>query len=154
MSVVFGLHVLTRMPERGTNVAEVEDVLRTGEADDARPGYWARAKVFPFGRFWSGGEYPEKKVRVIFVVEERDGRDYRVCLLWKLEHMKVSYDSRHDLLYLELDDTATTVRNEDLNESIVLDVDEAGRVAGIEILGASHLVNLARLLPVEYSAGG
>ena len=68
--------------------------------------------------------------------------------------MKVSYDSRHDLLYLELDDTAKFVRNEDLSDGIVLDLDEAGRVAGIEILGASHLVNLARLLPVEYSTAG
>ncbi len=49
---------------------------------------------------------------------------------------------------------AKTVRNDDLSESIVLDVDEAGRVAGIGILGASHLVNLARLLPVEYSTAG
>lgn len=65
--------------------------------------------------------------------------------------MKISYDSRYDLLYLELDDTAKTVRNEELGDSIVLDVDEEGWVAGIEILGASQLVNLARLLPVEYS---
>lgn len=65
--------------------------------------------------------------------------------------MRVSYDSRYGLLYLELDDTAHKVRNEDLGENIVLDVDEEGRVAGIEILGASHVVNLARLLPVEYA---
>lgn len=68
--------------------------------------------------------------------------------------MKVSYDSRYDLLYLELDDTAKSVRNEDLGDGIVFDVDDEGRVAGIEILGASHLVNLARLLPVEYSTAG
>lgn len=68
--------------------------------------------------------------------------------------MKVSYDSRRDLLYLQLDDSALAVRNEDLSDGIVLDVDEDGRVAGIEILGASHLVNLARLLPVEYSTAG
>ncbi|MBA4182075.1 MAG: DUF2283 domain-containing protein [Anaerolinea sp.] len=68
--------------------------------------------------------------------------------------MKVSYDSRYDLLYLELDDTAKTVLDEDPGDSIVLDVDAEGRVAGIEILGASQLVNLARLLPVEYSTAG
>ena len=69
MSVVFGIHVLKRIPERGTTVAEVEDVLRSGDIDKARPGYAARAKVFAFGRLWAGKAYPEKRVRVIYVGE-------------------------------------------------------------------------------------
>ena len=69
MTIVFGVHVLKRMPERGTTVAEVEDVLRNGEPDDARSGYVARSKVFPFARVWGRKEYPEKRVRVVFVEE-------------------------------------------------------------------------------------
>ena len=69
MSVVFGIHALKRMPERGTTVAEVEDVLRSGDIDEARPGYAARTKVFAFGKPWAGKAYPEKRVRVIYVDE-------------------------------------------------------------------------------------
>ena len=57
------------MPERGTNVAEVEDVLRTGHVAEARVGYHARAKVFPFSEVWGGKRYLEKRVRVIYVDE-------------------------------------------------------------------------------------
>lgn len=64
--------------------------------------------------------------------------------------MKVTYDDQHDLLYLSFDDTAQQVENRDLTDSIVLDIGEDDRIVGIEILGASRLVNLARLLPVEY----
>ncbi len=64
--------------------------------------------------------------------------------------MRVTYDDKHDLLYLELDDTAEHVRNEDAAHGIVLDLTADGRIAGIEFLGASRLVNLDRLLPVEY----
>lgn len=67
--------------------------------------------------------------------------------------MRVTYDDKHDLLYIELDDTAKRVRNEDVSDGVVLDVTEDGHIAGIEILGASHLVRLERLLPVTYAAG-
>lgn len=63
------MHALERMPERGTTVAEVEDVLRTGEIDVARIGYFARSKVFPFARVWGHREYAEKKVRVVYAEE-------------------------------------------------------------------------------------
>jgi uncharacterized protein YuzE len=68
--------------------------------------------------------------------------------------VKVTYDDRHDLLYLELDETAERVRNRDVGDGIVLDVAEDGRIAGIEILGASRIVNLRTLLPVEYAPVG
>lgn len=65
--------------------------------------------------------------------------------------MKVTYDDRHDLLYLVFDDSVQQVENRDLAEGIVLDIGEDDRIVGIEILGASQLVNLNRLLPVEYA---
>lgn len=68
--------------------------------------------------------------------------------------MKVTYDSKHDLLYLQFDDTARRVRNEDVSESIVLEIDEDGRLSGMEILGASRAINLDRLLPVDYARAG
>lgn len=50
-----------------------------------------------------------------------------------------------------LDDRQQPVMNERVSEDIVLDIGEGGRIVGIEILDASHRVNLERLLPVEYA---
>ncbi len=66
--------------------------------------------------------------------------------------MRVTYDSQFDLLYLEFDGSATSVRNEDAGDSVVLDITEDGRLAGIEILDASKLMDLSRLLPIKYEA--
>lgn len=68
--------------------------------------------------------------------------------------MKVTYDDKYDLLYIEIDDTATRVTNEDASDGVVLDVTEDGRIAGIEVLGASKRVRLDRLLPVTYATNG
>ncbi len=66
--------------------------------------------------------------------------------------MRVTYDSKFDLLYLAFDESGSSVRNEDAGEGVVLDITEDGRFAGIEILDASKLMDLSRLLPIEYEA--
>ncbi|MCS6949871.1 MAG: DUF2283 domain-containing protein [bacterium] len=68
--------------------------------------------------------------------------------------MQITYDARNDLLYLRFDDLQQPVINERVSEDIVLDIGEGGRIVGIEILDASHRVNLRRLLPVEYVMSG
>lgn len=65
--------------------------------------------------------------------------------------MKIAYDDRYDLLYLALDESPQQVESRDLSDGIVLDIGEDDRIVGIEILGASRLINLGRLLPVEYA---
>jgi uncharacterized protein YuzE len=65
--------------------------------------------------------------------------------------MQILYNARTDLLYLRLDPQQQPVMNKRLSEYIVLDIDEAGRIVGIEIVGASRHVNLATLLPVEHN---
>ncbi len=65
--------------------------------------------------------------------------------------MQIVYDARNDLLYLRLDDCQQPVVNERVSDDIVLDIGEGGQIVGIEILDASHRVNLQRLLPVEYA---
>jgi uncharacterized protein YuzE len=64
--------------------------------------------------------------------------------------MRVSYDDKHDLLYIEFDDSAEQLRNEDLSDGIVVDLTDDDRIAGMEILGASRRFNLSKLLPVEF----
>ncbi|MCS7310908.1 MAG: DUF2283 domain-containing protein [Armatimonadetes bacterium] len=68
--------------------------------------------------------------------------------------MQITYDARNDLLYLRFDDLQQPVMNERVSEDIVLDIGEGGQIVGIEILDASHRVNLQRLLPVEYVMSG
>ncbi len=67
--------------------------------------------------------------------------------------MKITYDDRYDLLYLALDETLQQVESRDLAGGIVMDVGEGDRIVGIEILGASKLVDLSRILPVTYELG-
>ena len=62
-------HTLDRAEERGTNAAEIEDVLLTGSAVSARQGRSARAKVFPFGKERLGKYYDQKRVEVIYIEE-------------------------------------------------------------------------------------
>ncbi|MEO8540475.1 MAG: DUF2283 domain-containing protein [bacterium] len=87
-----------------------------------------------------------------------DGEDVIIVtvvrLLRKLESMNVSYDSQFDLLYLQFDDAATSVRNEDAGDGVVLDITPDGRLAGIEILDASRVMDLGRLFPIEYERSG
>lgn len=64
--------------------------------------------------------------------------------------MNISYNDKIDLLYIRLDDRKQHLINERLNEDIVLDIGENEKIAGIEILNASHHVNLEKLLPINY----
>lgn len=64
--------------------------------------------------------------------------------------MNISYNDKMDLLYIRLDDRTQDIINERLNEDIVLDIGENKKIVGIEILNASHHVNLEKLLPINY----
>ena len=66
--------------------------------------------------------------------------------------MNISYNDKTDLLYIRLDDRKQAVMNRRVSEDIVLDIGEADRIIGIEILDASKRVTLERLLPVRYRA--
>jgi len=66
--------------------------------------------------------------------------------------VNISYNDKTDLLYIRLDDTKQDVMNRRVSEDIVLDIGEADRIIGIEILDASKRVTLERLLPVRYRA--
>ena len=62
--------------------------------------------------------------------------------------MRISYDVKYDVLYLKFADGTPSVTTRHLDEDISLDIDEAGRIAGIEVLSASKHVDLGSLLPV------
>lgn len=62
--------------------------------------------------------------------------------------MRISYDTKYDILYLKLGE-AEKVYCKDIDEDITMDIDEQGRLVGLEIISASEHVNLSLLLPVE-----
>lgn len=68
--------------------------------------------------------------------------------------MKISYDVKRDLLYIRFDERKQPLINRRLDEDIVLDIGEDGRIVGIEILDASKRVRLEALLPVELQTLG
>jgi uncharacterized protein YuzE len=64
--------------------------------------------------------------------------------------VKISYDDRTDLLYLRFDERKQELMNRRVAEDVVLDIGEAGKIVGIEILDASKHLDLARLLPIQF----
>jgi len=53
--------------------------------------------------------------------------------------MKIKYDKTTDTLYVEFLDTTVTTKR--LSDDIAVDYDAAGKLAGIEVLGAKNLVS-------------
>jgi uncharacterized protein YuzE len=62
--------------------------------------------------------------------------------------MRISYDPQYNLLYIKLGETEKVMCKK-VDEDITFDVDESGKLVGIEVLAASEHINLAALLPIE-----
>ena len=62
--------------------------------------------------------------------------------------MRISYDSKFDILYLKFGEGAHQVANQNLTDDMAIDVDEKGRIAGIEFLSASKYFDLTAVSPV------
>ena len=65
--------------------------------------------------------------------------------------MNRSYNNKTDLLYIRLNDARRDVINKRIDNDITLDLTRKDKIIGIEILNASHHLNLATLLPVKFS---
>lgn len=63
-------HTVERAEERGSNEAEIREVIESGFPLPARHGRWRKAKVYPFNRRRRNQYYEHKRVEVIYVVEE------------------------------------------------------------------------------------
>lgn len=65
--------------------------------------------------------------------------------------MNIHYNNKTDLLYMRLDDSKHEVTNKRISDDVVLDIDDEGKIIGIEIMDASKNINLKNILPVTYS---
>lgn len=66
--------------------------------------------------------------------------------------MRITYDPKYDLLYIKLSEAEKVICKQ-VDEDIAFDIDETGKLVGIEVLSASEHLALNNLLPVEISTG-
>lgn len=70
MIILIDPHTLERAEERGTNKAEILEVLNTGFPIEAKRGRLGKAKVFPFHQIRGKKFHEQKRVEVIYVIEQ------------------------------------------------------------------------------------
>lgn len=70
MEIQIDPHTLERAEERGTNEQEIKDVIRSGFSIPARHGRLGKAKVYDFKQQRHGKYYEQKRVEVIYTLEE------------------------------------------------------------------------------------
>lgn len=64
--------------------------------------------------------------------------------------MQIIYNPKSDVLYIRLDELKQDVINQRVSEDVVLDMGSEDRIVGIEIMDASHRVDLKNIFPVEF----
>ena len=69
MEIQIDPHTLGRAAERGTDEAQIHEVILTGFSIPAKYGRSGRAKVFDFNKTRLGKYYKQKRVEVYYTVE-------------------------------------------------------------------------------------
>jgi len=64
-------HTSERAKERGTNDEEIKDVILTGIDCSAKGDRKGKEKIYSYNKEWNGKSFPEKLVRVIFIIGEK-----------------------------------------------------------------------------------
>ena len=70
MKIQIDSHTLERAEERGTSEEEIKDVIETGFAIPGKYGRNGKAKIFEFGQNRHGKYYEQKRVEVMYVIED------------------------------------------------------------------------------------
>ncbi|QWR77343.1 hypothetical protein [Candidatus Magnetomonas plexicatena] len=63
-------HTLKRAMERGTNEAEIREVIKTGFPVSAKYGKEGKGKIFSYKQIRLNKYYEHKRVEVFYIVEE------------------------------------------------------------------------------------
>jgi len=66
--------------------------------------------------------------------------------------VKITYDPEADAVYIYLCREVRQPETREVDEDIYLDFDQENRLVGIEVLDASHRLDLGALLPVVTEA--
>ncbi len=70
MDIIIDPHALERARKRGASEQEIKDTIHTGISFSAKHGRFGKAKVYDFGQNWLGTYYEQKRVEVIYAVED------------------------------------------------------------------------------------
>jgi len=70
MDIQIDPHTLERAEARGTNEEEIKDVINTGFFIPAKRGRLGKAKVYTFQQRWRGNYDEQKRVEVIYTIEQ------------------------------------------------------------------------------------
>ena len=70
MKIQIDSHTLERAIERGTSEEEIKDVLETGFTFPGKYGRTGKAKVYEFRRYRHGKYYEQKRVEVMYIIED------------------------------------------------------------------------------------
>lgn len=70
MEIRIDPHTLERAEERGTDENEIKDVLNTGSTIQAKHGRRGKTKVYEFKKDRHGEYYEQKRVEVIYIIED------------------------------------------------------------------------------------
>ena len=71
MQIQIDPHTLERAEERGTNEEEIKDAIENGFSIPAKHGRIRKAKVYEFKQKRHGKYYEQKRVEVIYIIEEK-----------------------------------------------------------------------------------
>ena len=69
MEIRIDPHTLKRAEERGASAEEIRDVINTGFSVPAKRGRVGKVKIFPFDQERLGKHYEQKRIEVIYVLE-------------------------------------------------------------------------------------
>ncbi|MGC2062360.1 MAG: hypothetical protein WA610_05230 [Thermodesulfovibrionales bacterium] len=69
MEIQIDPHTLERAEERGTNEAEIQDVIHTGFPISAKYGRVGKAKVYDFNQNRHNKHYEHKRVEVFYMID-------------------------------------------------------------------------------------
>jgi hypothetical protein len=69
MEIRIDPHTLERAQRRGTNKDEIKDTVNTGFSIPAKYGRMGKAKVYEFNRQRQGRYYEQKRVEVIYTID-------------------------------------------------------------------------------------
>ncbi len=70
MNIRIDSHTLERAIERGTDEEEIRDVVETGFNVPAKHGRFGKAKVFEFAQKRLDKYYEQKRVEVIYIIDQ------------------------------------------------------------------------------------
>lgn len=70
MEIRLDKHTIEQMTKRGTNEAQIKEMLNEATECDAQYGRKRKSKVFNYNKMWCGKYYKEKKMEVIYILEK------------------------------------------------------------------------------------